>query len=251
DYLSGAGFSGSLPNGQPYNVPTFIPDPAKVAAGGNGFRVQNIPGYYTDYQGLELDVGKRLSKKVKTHVGFAMNNADQHFSSKDGMYDSNGNPTPTDTEPLTNGGQFVRRSSGSGSGAIYVNAKWQFNASGLYQAPYGIELSANVFGRQGYPFPLYRQGTTDALGADSNLRVLVSPGIDYLRYPNLWNTDIRASRQFKIAETVSIRGIVDVFNIFNRNTALVRNANIASPTFNALAQNLSPRIARVGLIIGF
>ena len=139
----------------------------------------------------------------------------------------------------------------SASGAIFVNAKWQFNASGLYQAPYGIELSANVFGREGYPFPLYRQGTTAALGADSNLRVLVSPGIDYLRYPNLWNTDIRASRQFTIAETVSIRGIIDVFNIFNRNTALVRNANIASPTFNALAQNLSPRIARVGLIIGF
>jgi hypothetical protein len=251
DYLSGAGFSGSLPNGQPYNVPTFIPDPAKVAAGGNGFRVQNIPGYYTDYQGLELDVVKRLSKKFMTHVGFAWNSAHEHFSSKDGMYDSSGNPTPTDTEPLINGGQFVRRSGGSGSGTIYVNANWQLNASGLYQAPYGIEISANMFGRQGYPFPLYRQGTTATLGADSSLKVLVSPAMDYLRYPTLWNTDFRASRQFKIAERVTIRGIIDVFNVFNANTALVRNNNIGATTFNALAQNLSPRIARGGLIIGF
>ena len=32
----------------------------------------------------------------------------------------------------------------------------------------------------------------------------------------------------------------------NANTALVRVNDITSPTFNALAQNLSPRIARVG-----
>ena len=108
-----------------------------------------------------------------------------------------------------------------------------------------------MFGRHGYPFPLYRQGTLPTLGADSSLQVLVAPAMDYLRYPNLWNTDFRASRQLKVGETVSIRGIIDVFNIFNANTALVRNNNIASPTFNALAQNLSPRIARLGLIIGF
>src|SRR6266571_174671 len=251
DYLPGSGFSGSFPNGQPYNVPTFIPDPAKVAAGGNGFLTQNIPGYYTDYHGIELGLIKRLFNKFMTHAGFAWNNAQENFSSKDGMYDTYGNPTPTDTEPLRRGGQFVRRSGGSGAGTIYVNAKWQFNASGLYQAPYGIELSANVFGRQGYPYPLYRQGTVATLGADSSLKVLVSPAMDYLRYPNLWNTDFRASRQFKIAETVTIRGIVDVFNVFNANTALVRNNNIGATTFNALAQNLSPRIARVGLVIGF
>src|SRR5881397_3816408 len=140
---------------------------------------------------------------------------------------------------------------GSGAGAIYVNGKWQFNASGLYQAPYGIELSANVFGRQGYPFPLYRQGTTATLNADTSLRVLVAPAMDYLRYPSLWNTDFRASRQFKITETVTIRGIFDVFNIFNGNTALVRVSNIGATNFNALAQNLSPRIARVGVVIGF
>ena len=58
------------------------------------------------------------------------------------------------TEPLKNGGQFAPQSGGSGSGTIYINAKWQFNANAMYQAPYGIEVSANVFGRQGYPFPL-------------------------------------------------------------------------------------------------
>jgi hypothetical protein len=33
--------------------------------------------------------------------------------------DTNGNPTPTLSEPLKNGGQFAPQSGGSGSGSIY------------------------------------------------------------------------------------------------------------------------------------
>jgi hypothetical protein len=45
--------------------------------------------------------------------------------------------------------------------------------------------------------------------------------------------------------------MLDVFNVFNANTALVRVNDVTATNFNALAQNLSPRIARVGLVIGF
>ena len=116
----------------------------------------------------------------------------------------------------------------------------------MYQAPYGIEVSGNVFGRQGYPFPLFR---TQPLGGDS-LGVLVTPEIDYFRYDNVWNTDLRAARTFKL-QGVTLRLIGDVFNVFNANTVLVRNNNILSTTFNAIAQNLSPRIFRVGLVVKF
>ena len=53
----------------------------------------------------------------------------------------------TATEPLENGGQFAPQSGGIGSGTIYINAKWQFNANAMYQAPWGLEVSANVLGR--------------------------------------------------------------------------------------------------------
>jgi hypothetical protein len=250
DYVPGSGFSGTLPDGTPYNVPTFIPIKAKVDAGGNGFITRNIPGYYTDYHGVELGLVKRLSNKWMGRVGFSWNNAREHYTSAAGLYDTNGNLTPTLTEPLKDGGQFAPQSGGSGSGNIYINAKWQFNANALYQAPYGIEVSGNVFGRQGYPYPLFRQGTTAALGSDSTLQVLVTPEIDTFRYPNLWNTDLRVAREFRFNQ-VKIRGILDAFNVFNANTALVRNNNLGSLSFNTLAQNLSPRIFRVGLIVGF
>jgi hypothetical protein len=247
DYVAGPALTGTLPDGTDYNIPTFRPDAAKVAAGGNGFLLTNVPGYYTDYQGIEFGLVKRLSNRWMARAGFSYNNAREHFSSTDGLYDANGNPTRTLTEPLVNGGQFAPESGGSGSGSIFVDAKWQLNVNGLYQAPHGIELSANVFGRQGYPYPLFRQVS---LGADQNLQVLVTPQIDSLRFPNLWDTDVRAAKVLKV-NTVNLRLIFDLFNVFNANTALVRNDNIASPTFDALAQNLSPRIARVGLTVGF
>ena len=104
-----------------------------------------------------------------------------------------------------------------------------------------------MFGRQGYPFPLFR---TQALGADSGLSILVTPKIDTFRYDNVWDTDLRVARTFRM-RAVSLRLIGDVFNVFNANTALVRNNNVLSTSFNALAQNLSPRIFRAGLVLGF
>jgi hypothetical protein len=145
------------------------------------------------------------------------------------------------------GGQFAPQSSASsGSGSVYVNAKWQFDANGMYQAPFGIEASANVFGRQGYPFPLFR---TQALGGES-LSVLVTPTVDDFRYDNVWDTDVRLARAFKF-QTLSLRFIGDVFNLANANTVLVRNNNILATTFNQIGQNLSPRIFRFGVEVGF
>jgi len=252
DYTPGSGFSGTIPleGGVAYNVPTFIANQAAINAGGNGFETTNVPGFYTDYNGVEVTLNKRLSNRWMGRVGLAFNSAREHFNEAAGQIDTNGNPTPTVTEPLVDGGQFAPQSGGSGSGTIYINAKWQFNANALYQAPYGIELSANVFGRQGYPFPIVRSGTTAALGADSGLTILLSPEIDTFRYPNLWNTDFRVAKAFHEGPA-NLRLMLDVFNVMNANTALVRVNDLTASNFNALAQNLSPRIARIGIVVGF
>src|SRR5258708_40067411 len=123
-------------------------------------------------------------------VGFALNNAREPYEPQ-ALYDTNGNPTPTITEPLVDGGQFAPQSSGNAAGNVYINARWQFNANGLYQAPFGIDVAANVFGRQGYPFPLFR---TQTLGADTGLAILVTPLIATFRYDNVWHTDLRVAR---------------------------------------------------------
>ena len=50
---------------------------------------------------------------------------------------------------------------------------------------------------------------------------------------------------------VNLRLIGDLFNVMNANTVLIRNNNVLSTAFNTVGQNLSPRIFRVGVVVGF
>jgi hypothetical protein len=78
----------------------------------------------------------------------------------------------------------------------------------MYQAPYGIEVSANVFGRQGYPYPLFRQSTSANIGADSGLQVLVTPPMEYFRYDSRRDTDLRVARAFTIQKRPCARSAI-------------------------------------------
>ena len=255
-YVPGPTLTGPLPDGTSYSVPTFMP--TGVTAGSV---ITTVPGYYVDYHGFEVNMVKRLSNGWMGRVAIAYNNGREHFETVDGQYNTNGNPTATPAEPLVDGGQYAPTS--TVSGGIFMNAKWQINANAMYQAPYGIEIAANIFGRQGYPMPVYRSPIT--LGADSNQNVLVSPKIDSFRLPNIWNTDLRFAKNINVPagrQMLNVRLVGDIFNLFNANTALSRVGVIgglgvngalpvAAPTFATLSKNLSPRIFRVGLVVGF
>jgi hypothetical protein len=256
DYVPSAPVTGVLPDGLSYSIPTFAPSAEAIAAGGGAFVLTNWDGYYSDYNGLELAIVKRLSNAWMARVGVAWNNAREHYTSQESRRNNMGNPTRTDTEPLVDEGQFAPLSQGSGSGDIFMNAKWQINANGLVVLPYAIDFSVNVFGRQGYPFAPYRAVSR---GADA-MRVLVTPNIDTYRLPDVWSTDLRVARQWRVAKT-TMQVIGDVFNLFNANTELVRNRN-AEPErgdtsgrpgsqYRVISQNLSPRILRIGLRVGF
>ncbi len=239
--------TGTLPDGTAYSVPVYTTPAGSV---NNGIVIQNAPGYYVDYNGLELNVIKRLSNRWMGRVTLGYNNSREHFSDPTGRYNTNGNPTPKPLEPLQDGGQYAPTS--SITTGIFMNSKWQVNVNGMVQAPYGIEIAANVFGRQGYPFPIYRSAI--ALGLDTNQDVLVAP-IDTFRLGNVWDTDLRLGRPFKVqagAQTIDVRLVADVFNLFNANTELARNGNIGSATtFGVMSKNVSPRIVRLGLVVGF
>ena len=251
DYAPGSGFSGTLPDGTAYNVPTFIPNAAKVAAGGNGFITTNIPGYSTDFNGLELGMVKRLSNKWMSRVSLRVEQRARALR-LDRRHLRHQRQPDADAERAAEERRPVRAAE-----------RRQRIGQHLHQRQVAVQRQRAVPGavrhrrqRQrlrppGLPEPAVPAGhdrrarrRLDAVGAGH--------AADRLRSAttNLWNTDLRASRTFKF-NTVTVRGVLDCFNVFNANTALVRNNNIASPTFNTIAQNLSPRIFRVGLVVGF
>jgi hypothetical protein len=118
--------------------------------------------------------------------------------------------------------------------------------------PADFELAANVFGKQGTPFPYFR---SIALGQDGTQRVLINPEVDSVRFSNLWNLDLRLAKNFKFSRT-NVLVTADVFNVFNSNTELNRQRSLGGPnpnvtSFGLLTDYLSPRILRLGMRVGF
>jgi Carboxypeptidase regulatory-like domain/TonB-dependent Receptor Plug Domain len=244
DYRNGPRLTGTLPDGIPYDVQTHIANESVIEANGFGTMLTNHPGYYSYYNGVEFALTKRLSNRWMARVGASWNSARECY---DVAADELGNPTPVDTATLAHCGPFTVRSGGSGSGDIFIHANWQVNANALYVLPHGINVAANLFARQGYPYPVYR---TVSLGYEGSRRVLLSPKLDTIRLDDLWDLDLRGSKTLNFG-TRSIELIADLFNVFNANTELVRNRNAGSTVFQSLTQNLSPRILRFGVRVAF
>jgi hypothetical protein len=248
DYDQIGTLTGTLPDGQGYSVPIFAPDAALVAANGNGRELTNYDGYYTTYNGLELSIVKRMSNRWMMRGAFAWNNPREHYDA--GARNLLGNPTRYESSSLVDGGIAAQRSAGSGSGDVFVNGKWQINVNGAYDLGRGFEVAGNFFGRQGNPYPIFQSAT---LGLDGNLRVLVSPELDTFRFDDLWNLDLRGSKTLSY-DRFNVQLIADLFNVFNANTELNRQRNItqmSATSFGRLTQNLSPRILRFGVRVGF
>jgi hypothetical protein len=254
DYIAQAPTTGTLPDGTPYSVVTFIPNPTLVAAGNSGRFQTNALGYHQNFNGVEFTLTKRLSNRWMARVGASYNDHTEDWDGAPYAVNedltggiSDGNPTRLDVDPLVPGGQVGSRSAGSGSGDVFINAKWAVNANAMVQLPWNMEVAANLFGKQGTPYPIFR---SLALGLDGSQRVLISNTLDDERYANLWNLDVRLAKNFKFGRTGAVL-TADLFNALNSNTELVRNRNATSTQFRLLTDNLSPRILRLGMRLTF
>jgi hypothetical protein len=119
---------------------------------------------------------------------------------------------------------------------------------GLYQLPYGFNVAGTVYGRQGYPNPLYFIVDRGALGDRSP--VLVNPDLEASRNPNVHLVDLRAEKSFTYRGVGAILSL-DAFNVFNTNTALQFNRNIESPLLGQPREIVAPRVFRLGVRFQF
>lgn len=243
DFTVASTVTGTLQDGSAFSVPVYAPIASLVAANGNSRIQTNWDGYQTKYHGLEAQLTKRMSDRWMARFSAAYNNATEEY----GEVNSLGNPTSLDTDTMKNGSQYAPRSAGSGQGDLFINAKWQVNLNGVYQLPWEAEVAGNLFGRQGNPYPIFRQAS---LGLDGSNRVLVSPDLDTFRFDNTWNLDLRFAKRFS-TQHVGARLEFDLFNVMNSNVELQRERNAASPNFQRLNQILSPRILRIGVRLNF
>jgi hypothetical protein len=241
-----------------YTAQTYSPDPNLIAASNSGRYLTNRPDYSTGYNGLELTLVKRMSNKWFARAAFSL--MDWHENVGPGAIQ---NPTRNDVTggqagvaengfsgPGVDGGQIAPRSSGSGKGDIFFNARWQFVANGLYQLPGNFEVGASIFGHQGYVYPVVLR-LPAGFDTSSQFRALAVPTLDTKRYDNLWDADFRLANNIKLAGHASLQVTADLFNAFNRGTILGRNRQANSGAFGSPTDVLAPRILRIGLRFNF
>jgi len=247
-------FQGSgLPDGSSFSVPVFgVPKSALSAdalAGGHE-RVTH-DGYHQRFLGAEVSATKRLSNRWMARFGFSSNKHQEFF---DDPAKAIQDPTPGPTSPNVNGGLVVVQSGGSGKSGIYqLLPLYQFIATGMYQAPAGIDLGFNFNSRQGFGQPWFRSRVpSPGDNFNANKTVLVTDVGDH-RLPAVKTLDVRVGKAFRV-QRASFNLDLDVFNVFNSGTVLGRtyDLRLTGPTgFNQVLEIVNPRIARIGVRFNF
>ena len=204
-----------------------------------GTLLTNRDNYHRSFKGFELTLHKRLSNHWMARGAFSFNNWTEHFTGPGSGYP---NPSGIDIEPQIDGGDVVQYGGGSGK-QLYFTAGWQLNISGLYQLPGDIDLSGNLFGRQGYPRPIYNQVALGALDGTQN--VIAVSKVTEVRLPTVWNLDLRVGKRFPIGARRGFTAAAEFFNVLNSSVTLQRVLNAGSDNFNRLDEILAPRIIRL------
>lgn len=214
----------------------------------------NRPTYNTTYDGIELTWQKRLSNKWMVRGNFSWNNWKQHGGTaacSDPTNALSGTFGASCPGGAAGGSDIMVAPSGTGSGAfgnVFVNSRWNFNVSGLYELPWGFNIAANFYGREGYPFIQWiTSNPGDGLGVRS---VLATSSIGAYRHKTVFDADVRLEKSINI-RPLQVNLSVDVFNVANAGTVLQRQGRVNTSTYNRITETLSPRIVRAGARISF
>ena len=236
-----------------YGVPNYD--------GNFGLLETNRPGYHTTYDGVELQLTKRLSRGWMAHASFTYTNWKQN---KGECFDPTNTvngalvPSTVGTSGSNSCADDIVYFGGNGIGGssnTYLNSKWQFNVSGLYQLPLGFNVAGNFYGRQGYPLPYFVTVVTD--GSPLGLKNAAIGASDATRLDNLYQLDLRVEKTIGLFNNqANVTLSADLFNALNGNAILERRndaTEIAAGhgSANKIATIQSPRILRFGARLTF
>ena len=229
------------------SVPYYGVKPANFPADRAATEYVDRDGYSQRFWGIELSATKRLSNRWMARLGFSTNDHREYF---DGL-DSRTDPTPTNGNPNVDGGLVMRQTGGSGKSGIYmVLPKYQFIATGLYQAPWGINFAGSMLTRQGYATPYFHGSfpTGDPLTNQKNVLLVSDVGAN--RLPAVTSLDLRVGKEIA-ARRVRFNLDLDVFNALNAGTILGREYDLDLTTADSVLEIMPPRILRLGLRFNF
>ncbi|MDP1569389.1 MAG: TonB-dependent receptor [Vicinamibacterales bacterium] len=234
-----------------FNVPTTIRDPgpdgvlgtaddgADIAgfnldnpARGSNVVTMNVPGYEGTYKTLEFSANKRYTNRWSMNASFSYTWTDEFGN----LYFNNRFGTAVNQFSLfgsypTNPNERTRNE--------YTN--WNAKLSGTVDAGWDVRVTPVVKLQSGSPYGRYFTAPMNY----GNQVILVEP-IGTRRQDTVSIIDVRAEKQVRFADRARVGVFVDVFNVFNSNTAV--NINWRSgASFEKATTVLGPRIAKFGV----
>jgi len=255
DQFSWTPANGIPTDGSAYAQTTFTPDPSTCPAGANCPTVTyftptvNIgsvttlmnQNFWRDFNGVEVTARKRMANHWMMNTSFTYNSTLVHYG------DNNSFQDPTNIS-LRDGFQYDYLTAGSGLGNVYVNTKWLFKLSGMYQLPWAVNVSAFYNARQGYPFEQFVLTPTRPNNGGQASVLLDAVGEN--RLPNFQNVDFHVERPITFMNAHLVPSL-DVFNVGNFNTiqALQRQQNAGSA--NQISSVVAPRVLRFGIRVNW
>ena len=211
----------------------------------------NVPDFNRQFNGFEVMARKRMADKWMMNSSFSFNSTKVNYGGFPGSQPSTAaaaiteDPTNRDQR---NGYQYDYLTAGSGIGNVYINAKWLFKLSGMYQAPLGINLSGFYNTRQGYPQEITVQ-TPTRLNGVGQVDVLLNP-VGETRLPNFHNLDFHVERPIRFMNTNFVPSL-DVFNVANANTIQAIRSRQNAANANQIQAIVAPRVIRFGFRVNW
>lgn len=197
--------------------------------------VNNTPGtsasilQYTSfgetwYRGLTVAFNRRLANRYQFLLSYTLSKAEDTSTDFQSNFIPQENGRGRDPNDLT--GLPIGFDPDSEKGPATHDQRHRFVLSGLYQAPWGINLSTIITAASGRPYtPLAGadlNGDGDG-GAFPSDRARTNPadpttavGRNSETMESQVNVDARLSKRFSFGRGFAIEGIVDVFNLFDR-----------------------------------
>lgn len=219
--------------------------------------ITNRDDYSQTYNGLEFTATKRMSNKWMMRFNASYNDYTEDCGANAFANPTKGLPATTIVNgaaayggaPNCIGGQLAPQSAGSGAfGNVFIGSKYNANLSGIYEAPFGINIGANLLYRQGYP-DLLRTTVSSLNGASprGGAPTVALEEVGDRRFANVYQLDLRIGRDFNILQMGTINISADIFNATNERTVLQRNGLLsATATAFRITEMQAPRVYRIG-----
>jgi len=230
-------FAGTIQQGG-YSIDYYEPtvDPSGTVT------IQQRPDYHRVYQGVELSATKRLSDNWMANASFSYGDTKQYLGSPAAYVD------PTGIENV-DGHSFAPQTAGSGKSDIFINSRWSFKTSVLYQFPYDINASGYFSLREGFVQPIRVRSDYRAHNAGRAYAFAEPLGSNHL--PNTALFDLRIEKVIRLQEYGRLSLMMDIFNLLNSNTTLGKNRNAWQSNFGQVTEIVNPRIFRFGVRFQF